>query len=173
MTERLRCPQNYTVMSRIIIVGPAAAGKDYLKRKFGKQGFKLDVSYTSRQPREGEVDGVDYKFVEPVVFEQQKELFYEFVQHGEISPQFYGTGQWEWDNCEVFIMESHGISQISKEDRKNCFVFYLNPPKEIRQERLTKERGWGLDIIQERMGTDYKKFKDFKDYDIEITDAYF
>ena len=42
---------------RIIIVGPAAAGKDHLKKKFKERGFELDVSYTTREPREGEVDG--------------------------------------------------------------------------------------------------------------------
>ena len=66
-------------------------------------------------------------------------------------------------------MESEGIEQISKEERKDCLVIYLNPSKEDRFERLwTNGRGWGYEKIAERFEVDDKKFKNFKDYDIEI-----
>lgn len=155
---------------RIIIVGPAAAGKDHLKKKFGERGFKLDVSYTSRPPREGEIDGIHYKFVPEIVFKQQDDLFYEMAKHGDY---WYGTGLWEWDNCNIFIMETHGISQISKKDRKNCFVIYLNVDENIRIWRLLKERGWKMDNIQHRITMDKEKFSSFADYDMIITDPYF
>ena len=47
---------------RIILVGKAASGKDHLRKKFESRGFKYAVTYTTRPPREGEIDGKDYLF---------------------------------------------------------------------------------------------------------------
>jgi len=156
---------------RIILVGPAAAGKDYLKRIFIKRGFTPDVSYTTRPKRVGEIDGQDYHYISsPRFFEMIAGLkFYEWCEHGDY---LYGTGQFEWDNCDIFIMETHGISQISPEDRENCFIIYLNPDKDIRQKRLM-ERGWTLQNIMHRSTMDNEKFKNFKNYDMEITSPNF
>ena len=157
---------------RIILVGPAASGKDYLKRKFGEQGFKLDVSYTTRPIREGEKEGVDYYYYSEEDFKVKAEQggFYEWCQHGEYK---YATGQWEWDYMNIFIMESHGISEITPEDRKNCMVMYLNPPRMVRQQRLRDTRGWTEENIAHRSKMDMEKFSSFEDYDIEITNPNF
>ena len=48
---------------RIILVAKGAGGKDHLRKRFEKQGFTYAVSYTTRPPREGEVDGKDYIFI--------------------------------------------------------------------------------------------------------------
>jgi len=48
---------------RIILVGKAASGKDHLRKRFESRGFKYAVSYTTRPPREGEIDGKDYIFI--------------------------------------------------------------------------------------------------------------
>ena len=154
---------------RIIIVGPAAAGKDYLKKKFKERGFKLDVSYTTRPMREGEIDGVDYHFLKETEFHDKFYDMYETAQHGDY---YYGTGQYEWDNCDIFIMETEGISQISKEDRKNCFIIYLNPSLGDRIKRL-KKRGWDKKNINHRTKMDNEKFENFNDYDITILNPYF
>ena len=48
---------------RLIICGPTASGKTFLRKRLEDKGFKCDVSYTSREPRPGEVDGVHYHFI--------------------------------------------------------------------------------------------------------------
>ncbi len=48
---------------RIILVGKAASGKDHLRRKYESRGFKYAVTYTTRPPIEGEVNGKDYFFI--------------------------------------------------------------------------------------------------------------
>ena len=157
---------------RIILVGPAASGKDYLKKLMGTRGFELDVSYTTRPIRKGEEDGVDYYYYSEEDFQYKidTEGFYEWCQHGEFK---YGTGQWEWNNCDVFIMESHGISEITPEDRKNCLIMYLNPPAIVRQDRLLVTRGWDYQNIEHRTKMDDEKFEGFTDFDIEITNPEF
>ena len=45
------------------MVGKAASGKDHLRKRFESRGFKYAVTYTTRPPREGEVNGKDYYFI--------------------------------------------------------------------------------------------------------------
>jgi guanylate kinase len=159
---------------RIILVGPAAGGKDYLKKKLGTRGFSLDVSYTTRPIRKGEEDGVDYHYISEEAFTKRIEGFqggfYEWAQHGKYK---YATGQWEWDNCDVFIMETDGIASIKPEDRKSCFVIYLDTPDYERVRRMRMERKWDYPDIQKRVQTDKEKFDGFKDYDLRITNPDF
>lgn len=152
--------------SKIILVGPAAAGKDYIKSKFREKGFVCDVSYTTRPPRENESYGVDYNFISKEEFLSRLtgHKFYEYVEHGEY---MYGTGLYEWNNSDVFIMEADGVNHISCEDRSNCLIIYVNAPEETRIQRMI-DRGWNMKKINERIDIDKEKFKDFKNYDIVI-----
>lgn len=67
---------------RIILVGRAASGKDFIRKKFETRGFRYAVSYTTRPPREGEIDGSDYIFITDE--EAQRMIssgeFYEYVE---------------------------------------------------------------------------------------------
>jgi guanylate kinase len=47
---------------KIIIVGPGGSGKDFLRKKMVDKGFEYGVSFTSRPPREGEKEGIDYYY---------------------------------------------------------------------------------------------------------------
>jgi guanylate kinase len=159
---------------RIMLVGPAAGGKDYLKKKLGSRGFRLDVSYTTRPIRknDGEVDGVDYHYISEEKFEEmiRNEEFYEWAQHG---PYKYGTGQTEWDQCDVFIMETDGIASIAPDDRDNCFVIYVDPPEHVRITRMRIVREWDYEKIQQRLDQDKEKFAGFKDFDMRISEPEF
>ena len=48
---------------KLILVGKAAAGKDFLKTRLSNKGFVSGVSHTTRPPRETEVNHKDYHFV--------------------------------------------------------------------------------------------------------------
>jgi guanylate kinase len=157
---------------RIILVGPTCSGKTYLRKRFEDRGFKCDVSYTTRKPREGEEYGVHYKFISEDEFTLRisQGAFYEHVQY---NGNRYGTGLYEWNTLPLFIMETDGIKHIKPEDRNSCFVIYLDIPRINRQERMIFERGWNQEEVAKRTETDYNKFKDFKDYDLIITDPNF
>lgn len=159
-------------VGRIILVGPTASGKTFLRQKMEDKGFKCDVSYTSRPPRPDEVDGVHYHFIGRRQFETLIAGGF-FYEHVEYNGNYYGTGQREWDELSLFIMETDGIKHISPEDRKRCFIIYLDPPILVRQERMANERGWDNDAIDDRLLTDRVKFAGFTDYDMIITDSEF
>ena len=152
---------------RIILVGPTCAGKTYMRDKFREKGFDIDVSYASRQPRPSEVDGVDYNFIDKETFEAgiEANAFYEWVKYGE---NYYGTGSEEWNRSTVFIMETDGVSKIHRADRPDCLVIYVNTPFDTRLKRM-RERGWPDEKMSERVRVDQAKFKDFNDYDLQIS----
>lgn len=157
---------------RIILVGPTCSGKTFLRKRLEEKGFTFDVSYTTREPREGEVNGVHYNFISREKFENliKEDGFYE---HASYNGNYYGTGNFEWNTVPCFIMETEGISNIKPADRKNCFIIYLNPPQIVREQRMLAERRWTDEQVMSRIRTDETKFEGFKDYDLIITNADF
>lgn len=149
---------------RIILCGPTASGKTFIRDKFRKKGYNASISYTSRLPRKDEKEGVDYHFIgDEFPYQISQNKFYEYTQYGN---NWYGTGQYEWDNCDIFIMETDGVNFISPEERKNCLVIFVNTPIETRLKRM-KERGWDDEKIYKYIEEDKLKFKNFN-FDLEI-----
>ena len=95
--------------SKIIIVGKGGSGKDYLKKKFIDKGFKPSISHTSRPPREGEVDGVDYHFVTKKEFDNDIDDL-KFHEYTIFNKWYYGTSVTSFDASTVFIKTPTGIS---------------------------------------------------------------
>ena len=76
----------------IVVSGPSGAGKTtLLKRMFSDSGLPLElsVSATTRSPRPGEVDGVDYHFLTPDEFERRRQAG-DFLECFEV----FGRGDW-------------------------------------------------------------------------------
>ena len=153
---------------RIILISPGASGKDYLKNKMIQRGFRYSVSYTTRPPRDGEIEGVDYYFID-------KATFLKMVENGEMREYncfgemewYYGTSKKEFEQSNLFIMTPSAIRQLTPEERQKHFVIFLDIPEEIRLERL-KARKDADDPIR-RIITDRELFAGFKDYDLRIT----
>lgn len=158
--------------SRIILCGKAASGKDHLRKILEGRGFKYGVSYTTRPPRPGEIDGKDYFFLEECEFKDliEQGFFYEYVT---FNGWFYGTSKEQWYTTDdVFIMTPTGISKLHAADKKSSFVIFIDIPTEIRRERL-KQRNDNNDSIERRLEADDKDFIGFTDFDIKITDHNF
>jgi guanylate kinase len=151
---------------RIVLVGRAASGKDHMRKTLEDKGFKYAVSYTTRPPRVGEVDGKDYFFLSVEEFEKmiQNGEFYEYVSFNN---WYYGTTNAQFYNEDVFIMTPHGISHINPEDRKDTFIMYLDMKLGVRQRRLLQRSD--ADSVERRLAADDKDFSEFKNYDIRIS----
>ena len=89
-------PQSSILMSGIlfIISSPSGGGKTSLVKALleAEPGMRLSVSHTTRDARPGEVDGRDYHFVAPPVFERMLEAG-EFLESAVIYGKLYGTSQ--------------------------------------------------------------------------------
>ena len=151
---------------RIILVGPTASGKNFIRDQFFNKGYSIDCSYTTRKPREGETDKADYNFLSEKEFRNMihDDLFYEWTKYGD---NHYGTGLWEWDNRDIFIMETDGVSKIKPDDREECLVIFVNTSYETRMVRMVN-RDWDKRKILGRTVTDKVNFGDFTDFDIQI-----
>lgn len=149
---------------KIVIVGRGGSGKDFLRKKFQEKGFKYCVSYTSRPIREGEIDGKDYIFTTARYFNTIHSLFYEI---DEFNDWKYGTLEEDFIESNLFIMTPSGVNNIKPQDRKKCFVIFIDPPGEIIKERLTQRKD--ADSADRRIEADNKDFLEFINYDIRIT----
>ena len=76
----------------LILSSPSGAGKTTLTKKIQQKypNFKISVSHTTRSPRENEIDGVDYHFVNEAKFKKlaSDKSFYEYAK---IFDKYYGT----------------------------------------------------------------------------------
>jgi len=151
---------------KLILVGKAAAGKDFLKNRLIAKNFKPGISCTTRLPRKNEVDGVDYHFM-------TEDQFKETIDSGEMlefmifNNWYYGLTKEEFEQADVMIMSKDGLDVLPKEYRDKCMVIYLDPPRITRIERL-EYRNDVNDSIMRRMTTDDEQFKHFKDYDLRV-----
>ena len=160
------------VKSRIILVGKAASGKDHLRKILEGRGFKYGVSYTTRPPRQGEIDGRDYFFIDESEFHNLIEQNF-FYEHVTFNGWFYGTSKDQWHKTDdIFIMTPSGVSKLHAADRKSSFIIYLDVPVEVRRERLGGRRD-NNDVIERRIQADERDFENFTDFDIRITDHNF
>lgn len=130
----------------IIISSPSGAGKTTITKKILKKIKKsyLSISCTTRKPREGERDGVDYFFISKKKFINYKKNN-KFLEHAKVYGNFYGTlksqvlKNTKEDNIVLFDVDWQGARSIKKKINKNCYSFFLLPPsRKILKERLLK-----------------------------------
>ena len=155
---------------RIIITGKGGSGKDLLKTRFIKKGFKPSISFTTRPPRKGEVDGVDYYFINDRTFDRMigKKEFFEFK---EFRDWMYGTHVSDFASCDVFILTPPAISEMPKIIRDSSIVIYIDIEESILNKRLSDRND--ADVVKRRVKADREMFDVFVDYDMRITDPTF
>jgi|TARA_B110000908_G_C10259605_1_gene458188 guanylate kinase len=156
---------------KIALVGAAASGKDYLRKRFMNRGFVYGVSHTTRPPREGEVNGVDYYFVSDYKFiemiGQDK-----FAEWQEFNGWKYGLFKPEFERCDVMILNAEAVDLLEPEYRDRLFVIYIDVDEEVRRERLVS-RNDKDDSIDRRINADNEQFGNFSNFDCIITNDKF
>jgi len=155
-------------MLKIIVCGPGASGKDHFAKMLIEKGATKSVSYTTRPPRENEVDGIDYHFISTEEFEKKVEegFWYEWDLFRPEKGWYYGQSNEDINSCDLFIKTVSGVGKIKPEDREKFTIFYLDIPEEIRRERLNERKD--RDDPERRLDADRKDFGDFTDFDVVI-----
>lgn len=156
---------------KLVLVGKAASGKDHLKNRLRRRGFVTGVSHTTRPPRKGEQDGVDYHFVDDSTFQQMIDRD-EFVEYMEFNGCFYGQTKEDFEQADVMIMSKDGLAILPAKYRKQCVVVYLDIDRKTRIQRLN-ERDDKNDTITRRLFADDEQFKGFRDFEIRIANSDF
>lgn len=158
--------------SKIILVGPGGSGKDHLASLLQGLGYCKAVSCTTRPPRPGEQDGVDYHFITESDFRRRIEngSFREYYSFGPMNWQ-YGTLESEFRSASLFIMSPKGLALLSDEERTAFEIIWLNPPEDVRRERLAARAD--ADSVDRRLAADREDFEDFELYDVQIVNPMF
>ena len=151
---------------KLILVGKGASGKDHLKKRLVSQGFSSGVSCTTRPPRNGEEEGVDYYFMTRDKFNSIIESG-DMLEYMEFNGWLYGLTISEFEQSDVMIMSKDGLDMLPSEYRKRCVVIYLDVDRLTRVERLNARKDVNDSIIR-RLKADEKQFSNFEDYDIRI-----
>lgn len=137
----------------LILVGPSASGKtEAAKLLISKYNMKKLVTYTSRNMRPNEVQGVDYHFISVEDFEKKiKEDF--FIEYVNYNGNYYGTSKEGLDSDKVVILEPTGLKHYLEVAKDLVKICYLRCPKEIRYQRMVV-RGDSEEAINKRIDSD-------------------
>jgi len=141
-----------------IIIAPSGAGKTSLVRALleNEASLRVSVSHTTRQPRPGEQDGVNYHFVSKEDFMAKLQLG-DFLESAEVYGNHYGTSQsWvqqQLDNSIDVILEIdwRGAQQIRNLDPSACSIFILPPSLQALTHRLQERAQDDAETIEHRM----------------------
>ncbi|MBQ9549813.1 MAG: guanylate kinase [Lachnospiraceae bacterium] len=156
----------------IVVSGFAGAGKGTIMKRLMERypGFSLSVSATSRLPREGEKEGVNYFFKTREEFEEMIER-QEFLEHAEYVGNYYGTPkafveEKLREGMNVLLeIEIQGAMQIKKSFADALLIFIMPPSAGILRERLTKRGTESPEIIAKRLKRAVSESEGIENYD--------
>lgn len=163
----------------VLISAPSGGGKTTVCQKLleARPGIKRAVTCTTRAPRTGERDGVDYYFLDPASFLKRVQAG-NFLEHATVYGNSYGTLKAEVveklrSGCDVLLnVDVQGAASIrgrAEEDvelRLSLVTVFLMPPSlEVLERRL---RGRGTDdpaVIHKRLGVARQEIAHWKHFD--------
>jgi guanylate kinase len=143
-----------------VITGPSGVGKGTLIRTLRERmpELELSVSATTRPPRPGEQDGVDYHFLTDADFQRRVDAG-EFVEHATYSGRRYGTLRAELErrlragHPVVLEIEVQGARQVRGTMPEALQVFIAPPSREALRTRLVGRGTDDADQVQARLRT--------------------
>jgi len=143
-----------------VITGPSGVGKGTLIRGLLERmpGLELSVSATTRDPRPGEEDAVDYHFLTPEEFEARVQAG-DFVEHASYSGNRYGTLRSELERRlaegagVVLEIEVQGARQVRRAMPGAVAVFIAPPSREALRARLVGRGTDSTEQVDERLRT--------------------
>ena len=143
------------------------SGKDTTQKELINMGMNSVVSYTTRPPRPGEVDGIAYHFITKEEFlEKEKQGFFaETTSYNVASGDtwYYGSSVKDLTDDKVIILNPEGLRKIKKIKSLKPISFYINADKTTIMERA-KKRGDNTDEVSRRLIADDFDFADINSY---------
>ena len=144
----------------IVVTAPSGAGKTSLVTELLERdkNVRLSMSYTTRSARAGEVDGVDYHFVQRAQFEKMI-VAGEFLEHADVYGNYYGTSR-RWieqelggDHDVLLEIDWQGAQQVRWLFPHMVGIFILPPSLDELRKRLKSRGKDPADAIEKRMAS--------------------
>ena len=160
----------------IVLSGPSGVGKGTVRKKIFSQldtSFEYSISMTTRKPREGEIDGVDYFFKSREEFEEliaQEKL----LEYAEFVGNYYGTPvDYVRETIEkgkdVFLeIEVQGARQVRKKFPEGLFIFLMPPSLSELKNRIETRGTETAEVINNRLNVAKEEIEMMNLYDYVV-----
>ena len=164
-----------TAARLFIISGPSAVGKGTIVKRILKSDGKvhLSVSATTRNPREGEEEGVSYYFMSD---EQFVKAVGEggFLEHASVHGHYYGTpkapvmSQLKAGRDVILEIDVQGAMQVKESYPDGVFIFILPPSVDALRSRIMHRGTESEEDIQVRLGAAQREMEYLEHYDYYV-----
>ena len=156
----------------LVVSAPSGAGKTTLCREMAHAvpALQYSISYTTRPPRPGEVNGKDYFFVAEADFMEMTRRN-EFAEWARVHNHLYGTHggflkRTMDSGVDVLLdVDIQGAKLLKKRFPKGIFIFVLPPSLETLMERLRARQSDTPEEIERRFHVAKEEIRNFTDYD--------
>lgn len=158
----------------IVITGPSGSGKSTLANRVVEEieNVEFSVSHTTRQKRDGEIEGKDYYFV---VEEEFKRMIKdeELVEWAVVHGNYYGTSKNELEKVSekgdlLLDIDVQGAERIREKHKGAVFVFILPPLFPVLKKRLEERGQDSLPAIQKRLEVAKEEIKHYRKFDYVV-----
>jgi guanylate kinase len=154
-----------------VVSAPSGAGKTTLcKELIGLvPGLHHSISYTTRQPRPGEVDGREYRFVDESRFQHMIQRN-EFAEWAQVYGHLYGTPKQVLietmdKGLDVLLeIDIQGARQIKKRFDDGIYIYILPPSLDVLRARLVQRAGDSPEEIQRRLQKVREELWSYREY---------
>lgn len=163
----------------IVVSAPSGCGKSTILKRLmeRRENLRFSVSATTRAPRPGERDGVDYFFVSRAEFRQMI-LHDAFLEYAEYVGNFYGTPRAAVEAQlaqarDVYLdIEVQGAMQVKRNRPETLLIFVMPPSMEELERRLTGRGDVDPEIVRRRLAEAEKEISMRGEFDfVVVNDA--
>jgi guanylate kinase len=163
----------------LVLSSPSGAGKTTLARRLlaADPGLRLSVSVTTREPRSGEVDGKDYRFIDGAEFDRMK-VAGELLEWAEVHANRYATPKapvlaaLQAGEDVLFDIDWQGAQQLKARMGGDVTSVFILPPDGKTLERRLRTRAQDSDaVVARRMAAAATEIGHWAEYDYAIVNA--
>ena len=160
----------------LILSGPSGCGKSTLLKEVYKDisDYYFSISTTTREPRTGEENGVDYLFTSKEEFEKDIQND-DFLEYAKVHDNYYGTSlkpinkALDESKLVIFDIDVQGHEIVRKKlSSITTSVFITTPSLEVLESRLNSRNTDSIEIIEKRIKNAKGEVEYFQDYDYLI-----
>lgn len=159
-------------MPLVLLSGPSGVGKDSVIQAWKNinDSVREIITYTTREPRPSELNGDDYYFVDPEVFDRLIEDSF-FADYRKIFGSYYGIAEQDLERAcssdKIFIanLDVDGVRNIYSSYRSSLKIFILPPSLEDLERRLSKRDD---DFLSKRLTRAEREISLADTYDYQV-----
>ncbi|MCX8026996.1 MAG: guanylate kinase [Thermodesulfovibrionales bacterium] len=155
-----------------VLSAPSGTGKTTIANRICKEldNIEISISYTTRQPRDGEVEGLHYYFIQKDRFNQMINDN-AFLEWAAVHGNYYGTSRYKIEeilssNKDVLLdIDTQGGKSIKLQDPDSVLIFIMPPSFDELKNRLIKRATEPIEKINQRLQNAHKEISESIHYD--------